>query len=199
MKEAIDQTKSYLKPDTLVISVAAGLTTTTLCEWLNHTNLIRTMPNTPSMIGQGVTGLYACSGVSQESIGLATQLLEAVGQVVRVNDENLLNAVTALSGSGPAYVFLFIESLIAGAMKLGLTEEAAKASAIQTILGSALLAKQSPDSPEVLRKNVTSKGGTTAAALAQFEQKGFAQMVEEAMLAASRRAEELSQELSQHG
>lgn len=200
MHEAIESSKTHLQPDTLVISIAAGLNTQSLSTWLGSwqspsPGLVRVMPNTPALIGKGVTGLYAMPSLAEKDILLAEQILSSIGSVVRVQDENLLDAVTALSGSGPAYVFLLIESLIDGAKALGLEYNQAKKLAIETVLGSAGLAAASDLEPGTLRENVTSKGGTTAAALAVFEQHAFRDTVKQAMKAASDRAVEMSREL----
>lgn len=197
MHEVVQAIKPFLNQDTLIISVAAGLTSDTLSHWLEHENLIRTMPNTPALIGKGITGVYARPAVSQADQDKAKQILAAVGEVVPVAEESLLDAITALSGSGPAYVFLFIESLIAGGQALGLSYEQAKALALGTLDGATSLAASSDQEPDVLRQNVTSKGGTTAAALDVFAQKDFRTIVAQAMQAAADRAQAMSVELGQ--
>lgn len=197
MHEVAQAIKPYLQKDTLIVSVAAGLTIDTLNRWFAHDKLIRTMPNTPALIGKGITGVYAMPTVSSAEQELATQILSAVGQVVPVAQESLLDAITALSGSGPAYVFLFIEALIAGGQQLGLSYEQAKALALGTLDGATSLAASSGQEPDVLRKNVTSKGGTTAAALDVFAQHELMRTVVQAMQAASDRAQEMAQELGQ--
>lgn len=189
--------RPYLKPDTLLISVAAGLSTETLSRWLGHDNLIRTMPNTPALIAKGITGMYAMPSVSTANIQQAETILEAVGQIVTVADENLLDSITALSGSGPAYVFLFMEALIAGGQKLGLSYEQSKALALGTLEGATSLAASSEQEPGVLRENVTSKGGTTAAALAVLSEHNLVDTVVQAMQAAADRAQSMSLELAQ--
>ena len=202
MQQAIEATRAWLQDDTLVISIAAGLTTETIASWLAGSErdpqgirLIRCMPNTPALIRQGVTGLYAMPGASQQDRELAQSLLQSVGQAIWVENEAQLDAVTALSGSGPAYVFLFIESLIAGGIELGLTPEQARLLALETLKGASLLAASSEEPPATLREKVTSKGGTTAAALAVFEQGGLKDLVARAMRAANDRAAQMSQEL----
>ncbi|WP_159990663.1 pyrroline-5-carboxylate reductase [Pelistega ratti] len=196
MQQVVQATKPYLQSDTLVISIAAGLEVATLEKWLNHSYIIRTMPNTPAFVRKGCTGLYATPAVKQSDVILAKSLLQSVGIVTQVEQEALLDAITGLSGSGPAYVFLFIEALIEGGIKLGLAPEEAKALAIQTVLGAAILADQSDVEPAQLRQNVTSKGGTTAAALDYFKQQEFEEIVAQAMQAATLRAKELSTQLS---
>jgi pyrroline-5-carboxylate reductase len=155
------------------------------------------MPNTPALVGAGITGLAALPGVDAKDRALATRLLSSVGQVVWVEDDTALDAVTAVSGSGPAYVFLFLESLIAGAQKVGLSVEQARQLALATLAGATRLAESSAETPAVLRERVTSKGGTTAAALQVFEDAGFKTMVEQAVLAAARRSRELGEEFGQ--
>jgi len=181
-----------------VISIAAGITTTALSRWLKgHTNIVRAMPNTPALIQQGTAGLYAMPGVPPDDRVHAQSLMRAVGTAVWVEREEQLDAVTAISGSGPAYVFYFIEALQRAAQELGLDANAAHALALNTVKGAALLAAGSEDSPLELRKKVTSKGGTTEAALAVLEQSGFADILKDAAAAAARRSHELGQSLGQ--
>ncbi|HLU15574.1 MAG TPA: pyrroline-5-carboxylate reductase [Burkholderiaceae bacterium] len=201
LEAAVAACKPYLQPNTLVISVAAGIPAATLSHWLGSetqpfTRLVRCMPNTPALIGAGVSGLYALEGVTQADAELAHQLLSAVGQVVWVNSDAQIDAVTALSGSGPAYVFLFLQSLIEGAIELGLSPEQARTLALATVDGATRLAGQSDEDLATLRQRVTSKGGTTAAALAVFEEQGFASCVNQAMRAAKHRAAQLAEEFS---
>ncbi|HEX6528321.1 MAG TPA: pyrroline-5-carboxylate reductase [Burkholderiales bacterium] len=179
----------------LVISIAAGLTLDSLSRWLGgHRNLVRCMPNTPALIGAGIAGLYALPEVSAEDRKKAETIMQAAGESVWVPEERLLDAVTAVSGSGPAYVFWFIEQLAASAVKLGLQEEVAQKLALHTVLGAAKLAASSNESPATLRKNVTSKAGTTEAALKVFEQEKIAERFMRAVEAAERRATELGNE-----
>ncbi|HEY7240949.1 MAG TPA: pyrroline-5-carboxylate reductase [Burkholderiales bacterium] len=180
----------------LVISIAAGVRVDALSRWLRgHRKLVRCMPNTPSLIGAGIAALYALREVSAEEKQKAEGILRAVGEVVWVEDERLLDPVTALSASGPAYVFWFIEQLAASGEKLGLEKQTSLKLAMQMVLGSAKLAAQSVDSPGELRRQVTSKGGTTEAALKVFEQERLADKVMKALEAASRRGAELGDEL----
>src|SRR6185503_1212562 len=140
----------------LVISIAAGITLASLSRWLGgHAKLVRTMPNTPALIGAGMTALYAPPGVSEAERKQAETILGAVGATVWIPDESLLDAVTAVSGSGPAYVFWFIEQLANAAESLGLAPEVGRKLALETVLGSARLAAQSADSPAALRERVT--------------------------------------------
>jgi len=178
----------------LVISIAAGIRLHDLARWLGgHAKLIRCMPNTPALIGAGVTGLYAPPRVSAAEKRRAERILGAVGATVWVKDEALLDAVTAVSASGPAYVFWFIEQLAASAESLGLAPEVSRRLALQTVLGSAQLAARSKEPPALLRERVTSKGGTTAAALAVFEEARLAEHFRRAVEAASRRGAELGE------
>ena len=176
----------------LVISIAAGVTLASLSRWLGgHTKLVRAMPNTPALIGAGMTGLYALSGVSEAEKKQAQTILAAVGATAWIPEESLMDALTAVSGSGPAYVFWFIEQLAAAAQSLGLNQETSKRLAIETVLGSARLAAQSADPPAVLRERVTSKGGTTEAALKAFDEQKLAERFLRAVEAARDRGIEL--------
>jgi pyrroline-5-carboxylate reductase len=178
----------------LVISIAAGIRLRELSRWLGgHAKLIRCMPNTPALIGAGITGLYAPPGVSAAEKRRAERILGAVGATVWVRDEALLDPVTAVSGSGPAYVFWFIEQLALAGESLGLAAEVSRKLALQTVLGAAQLAARSKELPGVLRARVTSKGGTTAAALAVFEEMRLAEHFRRAIEAASRRGAELGE------
>jgi pyrroline-5-carboxylate reductase len=182
----------------LVISIAAGITIEALSRWLEgHGRIVRCMPNTPALVGAGITALYAAPGVAEQDRKKAETILRAAGEAVWVPEERLLDAVTAVSGSGPAYVFWFIEQLAAAAVELGIAEPEAKKLALHTVLGSAKLAAGSAESPEILRKNVTSKGGTTEAALNVFAQEQLAERLRRAVKAASDRAAELGVRLGQ--
>jgi pyrroline-5-carboxylate reductase len=197
MREVVLQCRPWLQPHTLVISIAAGISIESLGMWLGDQakpfgNVVRCMPNTPALVGAGVTGMSAPLTTTAADRARATALLSIVGEVVWVDSDRAIDAVTALSGSGPAYVFLFIESLIQGGLALGLSEQQARDLALSTLAGATKLAQQSSESPSVLRERVTSKGGTTAAALDVFAQQGFSNTVGQAMAAADRRAAELS-------
>jgi len=199
MKETVALCKPFLADDTLVISIAAGIESSTLAAWLGAPEqpwqtLVRCMPNTPALIGEGVAGLLALPGVSEADRAVAQMLLGAVGQTIWVDDDKQLDAVTALSGSGPAYVFLFLEALIQGGQRLGLDASQARTLALATLSGATQLAALSPESPATLRERVTSKGGTTAAALDVFASRRFSDAVQEAMQAAYDRAAELSRD-----
>src|SRR5207237_5358604 len=175
----------------LVISIAAGVRLETLSRWLGgHRRLVRCMPNTPALVGAGIAGLYALPDVTPAERQRAQAILEAVGEVVWLRDERLLDCVTAVSGSGPAYVFWFIEQLAAYAEQAGIDRADALTLATHTVLGSAKLAAQSVEPPSQLRKNVTSKGGTTEAALRVFEEERLAERFAKALAAATRRGGE---------
>lgn len=176
----------------LVVSIAAGLRLADISRWLGgHALLVRAMPNTPALIGQGVTGLFADASVSATQREAVDRIMAAVGSSVWVEKEALIDAVTALSGSGPAYVFHFIEALQAGGEALGLPAETARSLAIQTLVGASALAASSAESPAVLRERVTSKGGTTEAALKSLAAAGFSGLIGEALAAAAARGQEL--------
>lgn len=181
----------------LIVSVAAGLSAETLDTWLGgNMAVIRCMPNTPSLVGQGASGLYANALVSEEHKQLATSLLEAVGLVEWVADETLLEAVTAVSGSGPAYFFLIMEALEDAGKKLGLPADSARRLALQTAYGAASMARESEFEPAELRRRVTSPNGTTERAINSFEDDGLRQLFENATQACATRARELADELS---
>ncbi len=181
-----------LDGSTCVLSIAAGVRAGDIARWLQgHGAVVRAMPNTPALVGAGITGLFALPGVSTEHRERAEQALKAVGQVVWVADETMIDAVTAISGSGPAYVFLFIEALEAAALALGFSAEAARALALHTVHGSAVLAIQDGSDPALLRARVTSKGGTTERGVAALEEHGVRQAVLTAAQAAAARAKEL--------
>jgi pyrroline-5-carboxylate reductase len=180
----------------LVISIAAGIRASDLSRWLGgYTQIVRTMPNTPALIGMGVTGLAALPGVSDAARALASRVVEAVGTAVWFDDEARIDAVTAISGSGPAYVFYFIEAMQEAARQLGMDAEQGRALAVATFTGAAQLAAQSDEPASVLRERVTSKGGTTAAALASFDAQGVKDAIVRGVLAANARAQEMGDEL----
>lgn len=191
MKAALAPLAALAK-DKLVISIAAGVRIGTLSRWLGgHARVVRCMPNTPALIGAGITGLYAPPGVSEDEKQRAARVLGAVGECVWVPDEALLDPVTAVSGSGPAYVFWFLEQMAAAGESMGLAPEAARQLALHTVLGAAKLAAGSPEPASVLRERVTSKGGTTAAALQVFADEDLAGRFAKALRAASARGTEL--------
>ncbi|MDR0716601.1 MAG: pyrroline-5-carboxylate reductase [Azoarcus sp.] len=201
MKTALAPLAGTLR-DTLVISIAAGLRLADLGRWLGkegapHTRLVRCMPNTPALIGAGVTGMYAAPGVDAAGRETAERILAAAGSIIWVDDEARLDAVTGVSGSGPAYVFHFIEALEAAALAHGFDAAAARRLAIDTVLGAARLAAASEDPPSALREKVTSKGGATAAALASLAAAGWGGALIDAVAAAAARSRELGEEFGQ--
>ena len=180
----------------LVLSIAAGIRSADLLRWLDaYAAIVRCMPNTPALIGQGITGMVAMAGVSSAHREAADSIMQAVGQTVWLDDEALIDPVTAVSGSGPAYVFYFIEAMQQAAAELGLSAEQGKQLALATFTGAAQLAAQSPDDVSTLRERVTSKGGTTYAALQSMEQAGVKQAIVAAVKAAAARGVELGKEL----
>jgi len=180
----------------LVISIAAGITIDSLQGWLGaDTPVVRCMPNTPALLRCGATGLYATAGVSDAQRGHAERILGAVGLVDWVPEEAELDAVTALSGSGPAYFFLFMEAMIEGATRMGLDADVATRLAQQTALGAARMALEDDADLVELRRRVTSPGGTTQAAIESFEAAGLRQVVDNAMRAAADRAAEMAREM----
>lgn len=184
----------------LVISIAAGIRSMDLSRWLDgHHNIVRVMPNTPSLVQAGVAGLYAMPSVTADDRRHAEALLRCVGETVWVDDERAIDAVTAVSGSGPAYVFYFIEALEQAALELGLNTDAARKLSLHTFNGAAKLALGSADGPATLRAKVTSKGGTTERALLTLEQTKVKQLIVDAVLQAAQRAGELGEEFGKLG
>ncbi|KAL1846730.1 hypothetical protein Plec18170_009020 [Paecilomyces lecythidis] len=181
----------------VVVSIAAGITLDSLKGWLRTNNgrvahVVRVMPNTPALLGQGASGVFASAEVTEPEKELVNALLGSVSQVTEwVDKEELLDVVTGLSGSGPAYFFNMVEHLVSSAVALGLPQEQASRLATQTCLGAGKMLVESPDSPAQLRKNVTSPNGTTYAALQTFEKLGFEAMVHQAVEAATNRAAEM--------
>ena len=179
----------------LVISIAAGIRSDDLSRWLGgHAAIVRAMPNTPALIAKGITGVFAAAGVSQEQRVAAEAILRAVGGTVWLSEEALIDAVTAVSGSGPAYVFYFLEAMQQAAGELGLTPEQGLELARATFAGATELAVRSSEPVAVLRERVTSKGGTTYAALASMEHDGVAAGIVRALHAAALRGKELGEE-----
>ena len=177
----------------LIVSVAAGILADSIETWLaKPVPIVRCMPNTPSLVGQGAAGLFATSGVSEQEKQLASTIMQSVGMAIWVEQEAQIDAVTAVSGSGPAYYFLMMEAMIEGAMQLGLSKEIAKQLVLQTAAGAAQMAQQSDKSPAELRVAVTSPKGTTEQALNTFEQGNFTELCSKAMASAARRSEELA-------
>jgi len=178
----------------LHLSVAAGIRSDSIAQWLGNDQIVRAMPNTPALVGQGMTGLFARPQVSAAQRLLAEQIITTTGQLVWVQQESQLDAVTALSGSGPAYVFYFLEAMQQAGVEMGLPAEQALQLAIGTFSGASQLAAQSGEAPAVLRERVTSKGGTTFAALEHMRAADIAAHFVGAMHAAERRAKALGDE-----
>ena len=180
-----------LGQDQTVLSIAAGVTIRSLSEGLGHERIVRVMPNTPAQIGAGISVWTATPAVPDAARDAAASLLATLGREWRVDSEDYLDMATAVSGSGPAYVFAFIEALTEAGVFVGMPRDMAQALAIETALGSARLASESGESPAILRERVTSPGGTTAAALREMERKGFKSALMEGVSAAFRRSQEL--------
>ena len=181
----------------LVISIAAGIPCAAISQWLNNPCVIRCMPNTPALIGAGISGLFATAAVTDAQRKLAETLLQGAGAVTWLDTEAQIDAVTAVSGSGPAYFFLLVEAMIASGEKLGLSRAVATELATQTALGAALMLQQSSSDAATLRQQVTSPQGTTEAAINQFLQGNFMQLTEQALNAAAERSVELAKQFSQ--
>lgn len=196
MKNVCISLSPSLPADCLVISIAAGITCSSLLQWLGgERHIVRAMPNTPALVQAGASGLYAATGVSAAEKDLAEQILGAVGTVAWVENESLIDAVTAISGSGPAYFFLMLEAMVDAGVQQGLDRETARQLAIQTAAGAARLAQTSDADLAELRRRVTSPGGTTEQAIAAFEQYKFRQTVDIAMQACANRARQMADEL----
>jgi pyrroline-5-carboxylate reductase len=188
--------QSQLANQPLLLSIAAGIRGADLSRWLGgYGAIVRTMPNTPALIGQGITGMVAMAGVSAAQKDAADSIMRAVGQTVWLDEESLIDPVTAVSGSGPAYVFYFLEAMQQAAAEMGLSAEQGKALALATFTGAAQLAAQSDEPVDVLRQRVTSKGGTTHAAITSMEAAGVKQAIVDAMKAAAARGRELGEEM----
>jgi len=200
LSEAITQLNVSLAhlsgPQILTLSIVAGVRIADIAKKLGHSRIVRAMPNTPALIQKGITGLYAGQHVNQQDIQLINLVCQSIGTSLWVNQEVLLDAVTAISGSGPAYVFSMIEHLTNSGIQLGLTAEQAKLFATQTVIGAGQLALSSKDSASQLREKVTSKGGTTFAALEILNQQSWGLALENAVKAATQRAKEMGDEFS---
>ncbi len=194
LREVVAAVRPYLKSQ-LVLSIAAGIRAADLSRWLGgHQAIVRTMPNTPALVGRGITGAVAMAGVSVQQKDIADAILRAVGETVWIPDEAQIDAVTALSGSGPAYVFYFIEAMQQAAVELGLTEAQGRLLAQATFAGAAELAARSDEPVALLRERVTSKGGTTYAALTSMDASGMKAAFVKALHAAAARGKELGEE-----
>lgn len=192
-REAALASAPYLQ-DALHLSVAAGITTDSMATWLGTGRIVRAMPNTPALVGLGMTGLFARDDAGDEDRTLVEQVVRTTGELAWVPVEQDLDAVTALSGSGPAYVFYFLEAMRDAGENMGLSPELALQLATGTFIGAATLAQRSDDPPQILRERVTSKGGTTYAAISTLQAAQVKESFELALEAARRRAEELGRE-----
>lgn len=190
--EVLSEVKEHISPETLIVTFAAGKSISFIEDVIGKVNpIIRVMPNSPILLGEGMSAVSSSHNATAQQRGFVTGFLSAAGKTIEV-DESLQNAVTATSGSGPAYFFAFVESMISGAVELGLNQKDATTLTVQTIVGAAKMLEESGQTPAVLRENVTSPNGTTAAALASFTQDSLEQLVTKAMKAARDRAQELA-------
>ncbi|MBA3774043.1 MAG: pyrroline-5-carboxylate reductase [Ramlibacter sp.] len=192
-KEAAAQAQAHTR-DALHLSVAAGIRSESIAQWLGTQRVVRSMPNTPALVGKGMTALYARPGVAAGDRARAEQVIATTGDFLWVDDESQLDAVTALSGSGPAYVFFFLEAMTQAGIEMGLAREQAHKLAVGTFVGASDLARSSEEPPEVLRQRVTSKGGTTYAAITSMQEDKVPALFVKALHAARRRAHELGDE-----
>jgi pyrroline-5-carboxylate reductase len=192
-KEAAAQARIHTG-NALHLSVAAGIRSDSMAQWLGTERIVRSMPNTPALVGKGMTALYARPGVSHGDRARVEQVIATTGASLWVEEEAQLDAVTALSGSGPAYVFFFLEAMTRAGVEMGLPREQAYQLSVGTFIGAAELAQASDDPPEVLRQRVTSKGGTTYAAITSMEQDQVQAHFVKALHAARQRARELGNE-----
>ena len=197
MKAVCESLKPNLAAGQLIVSIAAGITCASLQTWLGARQVVRCMPNTPALLRQGVSGLYATAQVSAAQREQAQELLSAVGVALWLEEEQQLDAVTAVSGSGPAYFFLLVEAMTAAGVKLGLPREIAEQLTQQTALGAAHMVVSSDVDAAELRRRVTSPNGTTQAAIESFQAGGFEALVEKALGAAAHRSAELAEQLGQ--
>ncbi len=194
MRQVVDSLKPFIGAQ-LIVTIAAGIRSADLSRWLGgHAAIVRAMPNTPALIGKGITGVVASAGVSEQQRSSADAILRAVGSTVWLKDESLIDPVTAVSGSGPAYVFYFMEAMQQAAVELGLTPEQGIELAKATFAGATELALRSSEPVGVLRERVTSKGGTTYAALTAMDSAGVKQGIVQAVKAAAARGKELGEE-----
>jgi pyrroline-5-carboxylate reductase len=197
LKDVCAQLAPHLRGE-LIVSIAAGTSVASIARWLalpiDRPRIARAMPNTPALVGRGMTGVYVSQTLSHADSDTAIALMESCGSVLRVADEAMIDAVTAVSGSGPAYVFHWIESMFAAAEAVGFSAPDARTLVLETLKGATALAESSPESPGVLRERVTSKGGTTAAALAVLEGRDVRGAMIEAVRAARDRGRELGEQ-----
>jgi len=197
LREAVGQAGQFCK-DALHLSVAAGIRSDSLAQWLGSQRIVRAMPNTPALVGLGQTGLFARSGVSENDKAWVEWLVASTGQFLWVGEETQLDAVTAVSGSGPAYVFFFIEAMEKAAIEMGMSPEHAKQLAIGTFVGASQLAHSAQEPVSVLRERVTSKGGTTHAAITAMQSAQVGALFQDAIKAAQARAQVLGDEFGKN-
>lgn len=193
LAEVLTALAPVIPPETLIISIAAGISTQSIETWLGkNRKIIRTMPNTPMLIGAGAVAIAPNHAAAKEDVAAARKIFEAAALVVEV-EEKQIDAVTAVSGSGPAYFFYLVECMVDAGVKLGLDPDIARRLAIQTCFGAGKLLSESPDSPPELRRKVTTPNGTTHAAITSMQNSGFPEIISKALQAAHRRAIELGQ------
>jgi pyrroline-5-carboxylate reductase len=199
LQHVVKQCSPLWQDNMMLISIAAGIRLNDIARWLERPNaaIVRTMPNTPALVQAGATALYANEFVSAQQKELAESILRAVGITLWVQDEEQINVVTALSGSGPAYFFLVMEAIETAAIELGLEPETAKLLCLQTAFGASKMALESNDSTALLRQKVTSPGGTTERAIHELEDGGLRSLFENALIAAALRARELATQLGE--
>ena len=192
-KEAARLTRYHTRA-ALHLSVAAGIPSDSIARWLASERVVRAMPNTPALIGKGITALFARAGVSENDCYQVGQIIRTTGEFLWVDSEDKLDAVTAISGSGPAYVYYFMEAMTAAGAEMGLTREQAYQLTVSTFIGASELARSSNEPPEILRQRVTSKGGTTHAAITSMDEAEIKPRFQRALHAACLRAQELGRE-----
>jgi pyrroline-5-carboxylate reductase len=194
LAQAMAELSGQIKPTQLVLSIIAGAKIATLCRGLQHKRVARAMPNTPAQIGEGMTVWTATKEVTRRQKKWASSILGAMGKEIYVEDEKYIDMATAVSGSGPAYFFLFVEALMEAAVNIGLSHKMARELVLETMLGAGHLIQKSGKEPAELRRMVTSPGGTTAEALLEFEKGKFSDLVKRAVSAAHRKARILGRE-----
>jgi len=191
LDEVMAELTGQLKSSQLVLSIIAGARINTLCRRLNHSRVVRVMPNTPAQIGEGMSVWTATAEVTEQQKGWVASILGAMGKEIYVDDEKYIDMATAVSGSGPAYIFLIVEALVNAAVHIGLPRDTAEELVLQTLLGSGHFIQRSGKPPAELRKMVTSPGGTTAEALLQLEKGGFSNLLKQAVSTAYNKAKRL--------
>jgi pyrroline-5-carboxylate reductase len=194
LAEVMAELSGQLKPTQLVLSIIAGTTIKTISQGLGHNRVVRAMPNMPAQIGEGISVWTATAEVTGQQRGWVGSILSAIGKEIYVDDEEYIDMATAVSGSGPAYFFLFVEALVEAAVHIGLPRDMAQELVLQTMLGSGHLIQKSGKEPSELRRIVTSPGGTTAEALFELEKGGFANLLTKAVSAAYNKAKKLGGE-----